>query len=150
MSPISRTRISANQSEYQGASPTPNVDGLYTNFAWTPRFLTKTADYTVLRTDAGTFFNTVGATAAVNFTLPAISTGPWQFWFMAGAAQNMTVTSATADTILTFNDLAADSVAFSTSNEIIGGILWAICDGTTLAVIQIGGVSHRQTATIAT
>ncbi len=148
--PDSRTRNTINSGTYRGSVAPQNADGLHTNFPWTPAFVTKTADYTVKSTESGTFFNTVGATAAVNFTLPAISTGPWMFWFLAGAAQTLTVTAATADTMLTFNDLAADSVAFSTSGEIIGGMLWAICDGTTLAVIQIGGVSHRQTLTVAT
>lgn len=149
--PSSRTRNTVNSNEWKGTAPAADANGLFNPFAWVPKFTTKTADYTVLSTDSGTFFNNVGATAHVNFTLPAISTGPWQFWFVASAsAVHLTVTAATADTMITFNDLQADSIAFSTSNEIIGGIFWAFCDGTSLWCIQIGGVSHRQTATVAT
>lgn len=100
-----------------------------------PIMLAKTADYTVVASDSGTIFHTTGATAAVNFTLPAISAGPFWFMFICGADQSLTVTSATADTIVTFNDLAADSVAFSTSGEKIGGTVEVYCDGTTLFVL---------------
>lgn len=118
--------------------------------AGAPRMLAKTADYTVLASDSGTVFHTTGATAAVNFTLPAISQGPYQFLFINGADQNMTVTAATADTIVTYNDLNADSVAFSTSSEKIGGAIEVWCDGTTLFVLPRFADGRYQTATIAT
>lgn len=109
----------------------------------------KTADYTVTAADSGTIFHTAGATAAVNFTLPAISAGPFRFAFLVGADQNLTVTAATADTIITFNDVAADSVAFSTSSEKIGGSIEVFCDGTYLYALP-HLASEAQTVTIAT
>jgi hypothetical protein len=112
--------------------------------------LAKTADYTVTAADSGTIFHTTGATAAVNFTLPAIGTGPFHFLFINGADQNMTVTAATADTAVTYNDLAADSVAFSTASELIGGTIEVWCDGTTLFVLARPADGRYQTATIAT
>jgi hypothetical protein len=114
-----------------------------------PIMQAKTADYTVVASDSGTVFHTTGATAAVNFTLPAINTGPWHFLFINGADQNLTVTSATADTIVTYGDLNADSVAFSTSSEKIGGAIEVWCDGTTLFVLA-RPASIYQTITIAT
>lgn len=114
-----------------------------------PIMLAKTADYTVVASDSGTVFHTTGATAAVNFTLPAINTGPWHFIFINGADQNMTVTAATADTAVTYADLQADSVAFSTSSEKIGGAIEVWCDGTTLFVLG-RPASIYQTITIAT
>lgn len=110
----------------------------------------KTADYTCTAQDSGTIFHTTGATAAVNFTLPAISAGPFWFLFIAGADQNMTVTAETADTAVTYNDLAADSVAFSTSSEKIGGAIEVYCDGVTLFVLPRAADGRYQTATIAT
>jgi hypothetical protein len=102
-----------------------------------PRFsprliLAKTADYSVLADDGGTLFTTRGASGAVNFTLPATATltAGWNCDFFSAAAQNMTVTAATADTITTFNDLTADSVAFSTSSELIGASVRMTWDGT--------------------
>lgn len=113
------------------------------------RMEAKTADYTCTKADSGTIFHTTGATANVNFTLPKISDGPFFFRFICGADVNMTVTAETADTMVTFNDLAADSVAFSTSSEKIGGTVDVYCDGTTLiALTPI--IAHSQTVTIAT
>lgn len=122
----------------------PFVNGL--PIRWTEA---KTASYTVVKEDSGTLFHTTGATAAVVFTLPKISEGPFYFMFINGADQDMTVTAGTADTAVTFNDLAADSVAFSTSSEKIGGTVEVICDGTTLFVLP-RLASEAQTVTIAT
>lgn len=133
-----------------GNTPMTDTDGVLRNLCWSPRIAVKTADYTVKSYETGSYFTTTGATAAVNFTLPTIASGPWIFTFVAGAAQNLTVTAQTADTMVTFNDLAADSIAASTSNEIIGAGFEAFTDGTTLFCVQKYGVSHRQTATIAT
>jgi len=109
----------------------------------------KTASYTCTKADSGTIFHTTGATAAVNFTLPPISDGPYWFKFVCGADVSMTVTSAVADTIVTFNDLAADSVAFAQASEMIGGNIEVICDGTTLFVLP-SLVSEAQTVAITT
>jgi hypothetical protein len=109
----------------------------------------KTADYTCTVNDSGTIFHTTGATAAVNFTLPAIGDGPFHFTFIAGADVDLTVTAETADTMVTYNDLAADSIAFSTSSEKIGGAVDVFCDGVTLfALARVGSI--YQTTTIAT
>lgn len=110
----------------------------------------KTADYQVTKYDSGTVFHTTGATAAVNFTLPAITDGPFWLMFVNGADVDMTVTAKTADTAVTYNDLTADSVAFSTSSEKIGGAVEVYCDGTTLFVLPRAADGRYQTATIAT
>jgi hypothetical protein len=124
---------------------TPYVGGLA--YRWTE---SKTAAYTVTKYDSGTIFHTTGATAAVTFTLPQISDGPFYFLFICGADIGMTVTAAAADTAVTYNDLNADSVAFSTSSEMIGGAVEVICDGTTLFVLPRFADGRYQTATIAT
>jgi hypothetical protein len=136
-------------STWDGHAPALDGNGFLASVQWKKRYVTKVAAYTCLSTESGTFFNMTGATAAVTFTLPAISEGPWHFEFFASSAVAMTVTAGTADTMMTFNDLTADSVAFSTASEIIGGRVLADCDGTSLFVNAIG-VSHRQTATVAT
>lgn len=123
---------------------TPYVGGLA--YRWTEA---KTAAYQVTKEDSGTIFHTTGATAAVTFTLPHISDGPFYFKFICGADIGMTVTAKTADTAVTFNDLAADSVAFSTASEMIGGMVEVICDGTTLFVLP-HLASEAQTITVAT
>lgn len=87
---------------------------------WSP--VSKDDDYTVVAADNGTEFNTIGATGAVNFTLPTIAVG-LEFAFRNTVDQNMTVTSAAGNDIITFNDLAASSIAFSTSSEKIGAYI---------------------------
>jgi hypothetical protein len=130
-------------------TPKLDGDGILRSLIWSPRFSAKTAAYTVTAKETGTWFLTSGATAAVTFTLPAISDGPFIFFFVAVADFGMTVTAAAADTLLTFNDAAADSVAFSTSSEIMGGFVIAGCDGTTVfALTPIS--AHSQTVTVAT
>jgi hypothetical protein len=90
-----------------------------------------------------------GATAGVNVTLPAIGTGPFHFRVINGSDVDLTATAAVADTIITFNDLAADSVAFATSSEKIGGELEVLSDGTSLFVLA-RVASIYQTTTIVT
>lgn len=84
------------------------------------KFVTKTADYTILTTDNLTCFDNRGAVGAVNFTLPAIANG-LAYNFRAVADQTITVTSAEGDNIEAFNDAAADSAAFSSGGAKIGG-----------------------------
>lgn len=86
------------------------------------RVVAKTASYTVLEADHGTVFTTEGAGGAVTFTLPATADLPtgWYCDFFNAADQDMIVAGGTADTMVVFNDLAADSIAFSTTAEQIG------------------------------
>jgi len=134
---------------FEGRSAGVNLYGQIPALAYTPRIVAKTAAYTVKAEESGTIFFTTGATAAVTFTLPAISDGPWYFEFYATADFAMTVAAATADTAVSFNDLAADSVAISTASEILGGGIRAVCDGTTLVIAGMPSKSHAQTVTVA-
>ena len=107
-------------------------DGLVNPDAVVQQVIAKTADYTVVAaTDNNAIFTNQGASGAVIFTLPAIARG-LKFTFYSEAAQNITITAGTADTIVTHNDLAADSIALSTSNRQIGGSVTVVAnaDGT--------------------
>jgi hypothetical protein len=66
--------------------------------------------------------------------------------------QNLKFTSGTADTMISFNDATADSVGFETANELIGGHLEVIGDGTGWLVIAsaFGLGLTAQTVTTAT
>ena len=72
----------------------------------------KTADYTVTAADNNTIFTNRGASGTVIFTLPTIALG-LRFRFYCEADQTVTLTAATADTIVTHNDLAADTVSIA-------------------------------------
>lgn len=136
---------------YKNFAPQVDEDGIVRNFQFSPRFITKTASYTVEARETGTVFVTTGATAAVVFTLPAIAAAyPWVFTFINGADQNMTVATATADTLVTYNDLTADSIAFSTASEKIGGVVDVWSDGVSaFGVVRVGDPRY-QTASITT
>ena len=97
--------------------------------------IAKTSNYTVKAAESGAIFTTTGATGAVTFTLPSKASG-LMYRFINTVDQNMTIVADVHDTMLTFNDVAADSVAFSTASEKIGACVDVICDGTKWIVIQ--------------
>jgi len=96
----------------------------------------KTEDYTVTEEDHDTLFTTRGAAGAVNFTLPTTALVGLSYSFFAIADQNLVVTGGTADTMVTGDDAGADSVAFSTSTERIGGSFTVYGDGTSWLVVS--------------
>ena len=102
------------------------------------RTATKTADYTCVKSDSGTIFDTRGASGAVIFTLPGLCKGWWAI-FVNGSNNDVTITNATADALITFNDTAADGVALSTTSEKTGGMVLVVCDGTAYMANKIGG-----------
>ena len=79
--------------------------------------------------ESGSLITTEGAGGAVILTLPAVasSTGCY-YWFVAAEDQDMTI-AAPANLMVTFNDITATSVKFEASNEIVGGGVFAFCDG---------------------
>ncbi len=97
----------------------------------------KTTDYSVTAADTGSVFTTTGASATVTFTLP-VKTSGLAYWFINTVDYNMVVAANTADTMVTFNDATADSVAFSTSSEKIGGAVRVFCDGTKWIALPFG------------
>lgn len=122
---------------FLGKAAAVDTDGFIDDLQYRPKVLAKTSDYTVTVNESGTFFTTEGASAAVNFTLPAASDGPWIFDFFNAEDVNMTVTAETADTMVTFNDVEADSVAFSTSSEKIGGSCRVFSAGGSVVYVQL-------------
>jgi len=109
----------------------------------------KTANYTVTAADNNTIFTNQGASGAVVFTLPTIAKG-LRYRFYGEAAQNISISSAAVDTLVVFNDAAADTIALNTSNEIIGGCVevYANADATKWLTFEM--VHDGQTTVIAT
>lgn len=107
----------------------------------------KTASYTVTEADNNVLFSTRGASGAVTFTLPATAKKGLRYGFYNAADQDMLVASGTADTMVAINDLAADSVAFSTSSLKIGGMFEVFGDGTGwLTRVSMGQSSNGTTS----
>lgn len=106
----------------------------------------KTTSYTITPADkCGTLFTNRGAAGAVTFTLPAPTAVPAGTWyeFLGHAAQNIIVAAPTADTLVTLNDAAADSIAMQTAGQIIGALLKVRNDGTQwFAVGETVGVTY--------
>lgn len=113
------------------------------------RMAAKTADYTVVAADNGTYFTTLGADDAVNFTLPALKRG-LAFEFFAEADQSMTITAPAADTLVVFNDAAATSIAFSTADEKVGAKVKVRANSAgTKWLAEVNLAAETQTPTIA-
>lgn len=107
-----------------------------------------TADRTVTVADHGTLFVCSGGSGAVNFTLPVMTHG-LEFDFYNAVDQNITLTSNPADTLVVYNDIAADTVALSTSSEKIGGSFKVVGLSTGKALVM-PRLWEGQTMTIAT
>lgn len=111
--------------------------------------MTLTTSTTLSNVHAGQIIVVRGAVAAVNLTLPATPSKGRRFGPIYNAsAQNLTITAGTADTMVVFNDLQADSVSLSTANELIGGSFDIVGDGTGWLVIP--NLWETQTQTIVT
>jgi len=106
-----------------------------------------TADKTLLESEAGQLFVTNG-TGAITFTLPATPKRGLEYTFYNAVDQNMTITCATTDILVVYNDIAADSVALSTASEKVGGSFRVIGTGTKWLVVP--NLWEAQTPTIAT
>lgn len=98
-------------------------------FPWVD-VVAKTADYTVTEADNGTLFTNRGASGAVIFTLPVTPKKGLRYGFHVVADNSVTVAGGTADNVVGFNNLTADSVGFATSSEKIGGRFDVEGDGT--------------------
>lgn len=80
----------------------------------------KTANYTIVAGDNLTLFTNLGATGEVDFTLPAIANG-YSFLFNCEVDQTLKVISNEGANMITINNAVANSVAFSTAGQRIGG-----------------------------
>ncbi len=92
--------------------------------------VTKTGAYTVLESDSGTIFNTIGASASVTFTLPAVTTTGFHAWFHCSEDEDLVVASASANEMILDNTVVAESVTFGTTTEQIGQAVYVLSNGT--------------------
>ena len=96
-----------------------DIGGLPGNH-WYPwkRFLTKTANYTIVASDNFTMFDNTGAGGTVVLTLPAIANG-YMFGLTATVAQVLRFTSAEGS-----NVIGTSATQTSVSVTAIGGVIW--------------------------
>lgn len=111
----------------------------------------KTAAYTCLESECGTLFTTEGAGASVTFTLPTADADNIGLWYEFFCAEDFAIVvgCATADTLIVFNDVAADSISYATAGEMIGNSIKATSDGAKW-IIQPQIAAEAVTVTIVT
>jgi len=136
---IARTDAANTFTGVQTFSSIPVITGR-TTIANTTTPLTYTSAYY----GAIHFWSPAGTATA---TLPA-NGAPAGSWFdmMLLTNQTVTISAATADTLITFNDTAADSVAFSTASNKIGGCIRFISNGSVWCAFNMS----NNTMTVAT
>jgi hypothetical protein len=105
---------------------------------------------TIDATHSGKMITTTGASGATTVTLPTVAAGftGVHFWIFNTVDQDLTLSAQTAGQIMFKNDLAANSVAASTSGEKIGAAFMVHCDGTAWLVMPM--VEEAVTLTVTT
>jgi hypothetical protein len=106
-------------------------------------FCTLVDDYSALAADSGAIF--LCTTKNINITLPAPVKGLHYLFYIVDD-YTLTVTADAADTMITFNDVQADSVAMSTGGQLMGGCIQIICDGTSWVALAL---TQKHTFTVA-
>lgn len=94
-----------------------------------------TANAVLTQADMGKLIAVAGA-GATTVTLPTASTVPFgQVEIVNTVNQNLIINCATNDTLVVYNDVAADSVALQTAGELIGGSFRCISNGTVWLIL---------------
>ncbi len=87
----------------------------------------KATSYQLLAADSGTIFC---ATAALTFTLPAVTLTGFHAWFHVGADEDVVVASGSANEMVLDNTVVGESVTFGTTTEQIGQAVYVVSNGT--------------------
>lgn len=101
-------------------------------------------------THSGKMITTRGAAGATTVTLPTVAAefAGVHCWVFNCVDQNLTLSAQTAGEIMFKGDAAANSVAYSTASEKIGGGFFVLCDGTSWLVMPLA--EETQTITVTT
>lgn len=129
--PTSSTYQTTGMLEFDGRAAGIDGNGFIVDIAEKRKVSVKSASYTVKLNESGTWFVSYGATAAVVFTLPAVaSSDGCVYRFYNASDVSMGIASAEGDNVVAKNELAADTVTFQTTSELIGGCIEVFSDGT--------------------
>jgi hypothetical protein len=108
----------------------------------------KTTNYEVKAADNNLVFTNQGAGQNIIFTLPTIAKG-LRYRFFVETGYNLTIASAVPNTLVTFNDATASTIAFDQANELIGGAFEVVANADAtkwLVFVYLG--KETQTPTI--
>lgn len=109
---------------HMGKAPAVDGDHFIDDISYKRNVVGKATDYTVLATDSGTLFHINGATADVEFTLPAFSDGLEFEFFHNGTDSDIELkVSTTGNNLVGENGLVFKNAAFTTTQDAVGGSL---------------------------
>jgi Tol biopolymer transport system component len=97
----------------------------------------KTADATLTRSDSGKIITTYGDGDDIEITLPTAKYKGFFCLIVQSTDNELKVTAGTADTLITHNDAAADSVSFTSASNQIGQAVLILCDGNAYYALQV-------------
>ena len=142
--------ITTNQTQmkvFNGVAPSLDSNHVIDDIAFLLHTSAKTTDYTVQSSDSGTFFTTQGATADIEFTLPAVSgLGGFVCWIYNAEDVECLVT-APANTLIALNNATADGISYTTASNHIGNAFMCVCNGTYWMAFCMRG-DHDVTITV--
>ena len=133
--PVPTTR-QTQMDTFLGHMPAVDANEIIDNMAFKVNVVAKTADYTVLASETGTYFTDYGCTGTIEFTLPAATAG-LQYTFYSVAAGTLLVKAASA-IMVADNNAAATSVQLADANDIIGGGFRVFADGSKWFALPFG------------
>ena len=111
--------------------------------------IAKASTATLTAAESGSVITTEGAGGAVILTTPAVAAG-LHYWIINAEDQDLTITAGGTDTLVTFNDIEADTVAYTTTGEQIGGGAFLVSDGTKWMVFLMTYDATDQAVSITT
>jgi len=100
------------------------------NIQFTINPVALTANYTMLPTDSGTIFTTLGASGAVTLTLPAVASSAGLWCIFHNAVDQSCAVSAPSTTMVYDGNAGITTLTWGTSSHKIGGAALFYCDGT--------------------
>lgn len=119
----------------------------YTAFGWARTRVITATTLTVTAADQDTLF-VMNQSGSCTVTLPVMLDG-FRCGFYNIANQNLIIASNPADTLVCLNDVAADSIALQTANELIGGMFEVLGISTGQALV-VPHLWEAQTVTVVT
>lgn len=126
----SATTIQSHMDTFNGLAPGLDTNHIIDNLAFMLNVVAKTTDYTITAAESGTFFSSEGATADIEFTLPAVSGLDGFVCWVYNAEDIECLVTAPADSLVAFNNAAADGTSFTTASNQAGAGWMFVCDGT--------------------
>jgi hypothetical protein len=116
-------------------------------FPWS-NFASKAAAYQILASDNFTIFDNTGAVGSVVLTLPPIANG-YCFGVRVQADQTLILASSEGANMIALNNAVANSVAFSTGSQKIGGAFMVYSNPAGTKWIVINESAGSNTITVA-